>query len=95
MKIRKILSLFLGLSVIISSSIIMTKLDSINTVATFNDLNTPIIIIDAGHGNFDGGAVANDGTVEKDINLAICKKIKSPAYTLLIPHPSFILIVKM
>ena len=71
MKIRKILSLFLGMSVIISSSIIMTKLDSINTVATFNDLNTPIIIIDAGHGNFDGGAVANDGTVEKDINLKV------------------------
>ena len=34
------------------------------------------IIIDAGHGGFDGGAVAGDGTVEKDINLAICKKIK-------------------
>ena len=28
------------------------------------------------HGGFDGGAVAGDGTVEKDINLAICKKIK-------------------
>lgn len=31
----------------------------------------PIVIIDAGHGGFDGGAVANDGTVEKDINLSI------------------------
>lgn len=31
----------------------------------------PVIIIDAGHGGFDGGAVANDGTVEKDINLSI------------------------
>ncbi len=30
-----------------------------------------IIIIDAGHGGFDGGAVADDGTVEKDINLNI------------------------
>lgn len=29
------------------------------------------IILDAGHGGFDGGAVADDGTVEKDINLAI------------------------
>lgn len=29
------------------------------------------VIIDAGHGGFDGGAVANDGTVEKDINLNI------------------------
>lgn len=29
------------------------------------------IIIDAGHGGFDGGAVATDGTSEKDINLTI------------------------
>ncbi len=36
--------------------------------------NRPTVILDAGHGGFDGGAVAGDGTVEKDINLAICKK---------------------
>lgn len=35
----------------------------------------PIIIIDAGHGGFDGGAVADDGTVEKDINLSIALKL--------------------
>lgn len=29
------------------------------------------VIIDAGHGGFDGGAVASDGTLEKDINLMI------------------------
>lgn len=29
------------------------------------------VIIDAGHGGFDGGAVANDGTMEKNINLNI------------------------
>ena len=34
--------------------------------------NSPQIILDAGHGGFDGGAVAFDGTVEKDINLQIC-----------------------
>ena len=34
------------------------------------------IIIDAGHGGFDGGAVAEDGTVEKDINLIIATKLK-------------------
>lgn len=34
-------------------------------------LSGPVIIIDAGHGGEDGGAVASDGTVEKDINLKI------------------------
>lgn len=34
-----------------------------------------IIIIDAGHGGFDGGAVASDGTIEKDLNLSISLKL--------------------
>ena len=34
------------------------------------------VIIDAGHGGFDGGATAPDGTTEKDINLAISLKLK-------------------
>lgn len=34
------------------------------------------IIIDAGHGGFDGGAQASDGTLEKDINLSIALKLK-------------------
>ena len=36
---------------------------------------TKTIILDAGHGGFDGGASASDGTVEKDINLQISQKI--------------------
>lgn len=39
--------------------------------------SSPVIILDAGHGGFDGGAVAKDGTVEKDINLKICLKLAS------------------
>ena len=34
-----------------------------------------VIVIDAGHGGFDGGAVASDGTVEKDINLQIARNL--------------------
>lgn len=34
------------------------------------------IIIDAGHGGFDGGAVADDGTLEKNINLVIASNLK-------------------
>lgn len=36
----------------------------------------PTILLDAGHGGFDGGSVALNGVIEKDINLAIAKKIK-------------------
>lgn len=36
--------------------------------------NVFTVLIDAGHGAPDGGAVGANGTVEKDINLAIAKK---------------------
>jgi N-acetylmuramoyl-L-alanine amidase len=36
----------------------------------------PIILIDAGHGGEDGGAVGVDGTIEKNINLAIARKLE-------------------
>lgn len=35
------------------------------------------VIVDAGHGGMDGGTVAADGTVEKEINLAIAKRLAS------------------
>ena len=34
-----------------------------------------IVLVNSSHGGFDGGASADDGTVEKDINLQISKKI--------------------
>ena len=35
-----------------------------------------VILIDAGHGGIDGGAKSKNGTIEKDINLAIASKLK-------------------
>ncbi|MDO4174672.1 MAG: N-acetylmuramoyl-L-alanine amidase [Eubacteriales bacterium] len=35
------------------------------------------LILDAGHGGADGGAVAEDGTAEQDINLVIVQKCKA------------------
>ena len=46
---------------------------SMLTSLSVGDVKT--VIIDAGHGGFDGGAVAADGTVEKDINLSIAQKL--------------------
>ena len=34
------------------------------------------VIIDAGHGGFDSGKVGIDGTLEKDVNLSISKKLE-------------------
>ena len=36
----------------------------------------PTVIIDAGHGGEDGGAIGKNGAYEKDINLEIAKKLK-------------------
>ncbi len=51
------------------------KTEIIGTVTAADTTKT--IIIDAGHGGFDGGASAADGTVEKDINLCISQKVSS------------------
>ena len=39
----------------------------------------PILVIDAGHGGEDGGAVAPDGTLESDLNLDIALRLNALA----------------
>jgi len=39
------------------------------------------VVIDAGHGGFDGGAVSRGGVCEKDINLAIAKQLEKELKT--------------
>ena len=67
--------IYVTLPLIISFLIFIYTLIPGNTFTPVNQTwqkgNEPIVIIDAGHGGFDGGAVADDGTVEKDINLSI------------------------
>ena len=58
-------SLVLALAVIYAGSAVGERTASAN-------VDVPIkIVIDAGHGGFDGGAVADDGTREKDLNLSL------------------------
>lgn len=49
--------------------------DGIFTSAAFD--SAPVIVIDAGHGGFDGGATGISGTVEKELNLQIAKYLSS------------------
>ena len=58
---------------IISGSLLLNE-DFISTSTKIDPVKT--VILDAGHGGFDGGAVAHDGTVEKDINLKISSFLK-------------------
>ena len=36
----------------------------------------PVVVLDSGHGDFDPGKIAADGTLEKDINLQIAQRVK-------------------
>ena len=49
--------------------------NGVKTTSSEQD-NSHIIIVDAGHGGFDGGAVGTRGTVEKEINLDIALKLR-------------------
>ena len=51
-------------------------LKSKNAYAKINS-PTPIVVIDAGHGGEDGGAIGVNGCYEKDINFSIAKKLKT------------------
>ena len=53
-----------------------TEKNIVSVIATeSNEYKDFIFILDAGHGGEDGGAVAYDGTLEKDLNLRICNNI--------------------
>lgn len=63
--------LFFGL---ILTFVITTYSESISTQST-NNGTYKTVIIDAGHGGEDGGAVGIDGVVEKDLNLPIAVEV--------------------
>ena len=68
-KIRITAVLAVVLSLAVLSTAVTMGYKYITVSASYKNRNT--VILDAGHGGFDGGAVASDGTVEKDINLKI------------------------
>lgn len=53
----------------------LTEENSSTPLPVFNENNKTRFVIDAGHGGEDAGAVACDGTLEKDLNLDISKLI--------------------
>lgn len=50
---------------------------NVTPVSSYQLAQRPTIIIDPGHGGEDGGAVSVTGSLEKDINLSISKKLNT------------------
>lgn len=55
---------------------ILTRMDSLSLKTTNNVTKNKIVILDAGHGGEDPGAVSDNGTREKEINFYIASKVK-------------------
>ncbi len=72
--LKKRLAVLLGLFIICTAIYIADV--GVSPAVTVASQISPAktVIIDAGHGGEDGGAVAADGTVEKDINLKIAQQ---------------------
>ena len=68
------LPLIISFLIFIYTLILHNPIDAIKQTECSEKM--PVVIIDAGHGGFDGGAVADDGTVEKDINLSISRYLQ-------------------
>ncbi len=70
---KKYISVLLSF-IVIALSLIYSKIEYTSSTAILSS-EFPMLIIDAGHGGEDGGAIADDGTLEKNLNLEIALKL--------------------
>ena len=68
-----VISVLLAAVATVSARIFISEAES--AAAGEGEKPLPVIIIDAGHGGRDGGAAADDGSLEKDLNLAVAKEL--------------------
>lgn len=68
-------SIVLGLFFVLGILQVSDLSKNVQTSADGKAINEMKVIIDPGHGGVDGGAVAGDSTLEKDINLQIALKL--------------------
>ena len=52
-------------------------LTSVSSSAAASPAASPVVVLDSGHGGWDPGKVGIDGSLEKDLNLAIALKLKN------------------
>ena len=76
MELKKTLLIAVGILVVLLAGLLLHTRQAAETAA---DKTAVTIVIDPGHGGVDGGAQADDGTPEKNINLNIALKLKKLA----------------
>lgn len=79
MKIGKksIIAIITAFLIILSAMLYLTFMANFSAAeASSMPITQKTVIVDAGHGGDDGGAIGIDGTVEKDINLDIALKLE-------------------
>lgn len=70
--------LLLTCMILLVCSIVLidSRLESVLSNNVGSGKDTLTVVIDAGHGGFDSGKVGIDGTLEKDLNLKLAKKLE-------------------
>lgn len=70
--------LLLTCMILLVCSIVLidSRLESVLSNKVRSGEDTLTVVIDAGHGGFDSGKVGIDGTLEKDLNLKLAKKLE-------------------
>ncbi|MCD8132190.1 MAG: N-acetylmuramoyl-L-alanine amidase [Lachnospiraceae bacterium] len=85
-KKKSLPSLFLSILLLLSALVLSREaaayrartVDSSARLGTINALSQSFtVVIDSGHGGIDPGNVSSDGTLEKDLNLAIALKLQA------------------
>lgn len=74
---KSIIAIITAFLIILSAMLYLTFMANFSTAeASSMPITQKTVIVDAGHGGDDGGAIGIDGTVEKDINLDIALKLE-------------------
>lgn len=73
---RVILPFFLAVSLLAAISFCFAG-ENKSEKASAESLVSPTIILDAGHGGEDGGAVSQSGILEKELNLSIARRLEA------------------
>lgn len=86
----KSLAVFLFCAVLLVCGVVVVTIHARKDVAVLSDgVKKPffhIVVLDAGHGGEDGGAVARDGTMEKDLNLTVTRTVSALFSLFGVPH---------